>query len=175
MFVCWFLIFYPILTVLASWEHKIVLHIKKSKQKQFCVPVLQTFSNLGKFLEINKQFHVKSWLTYQSYSSVWWILSCTDVPTKLHLNFISTNCVRVTYLEALDRFLSGIWKFFVCPSQNIFFGNWSSIGLQFSEKGQCVSSHQLPNKSQDQHFFALPNARTSLDMDRTPYFDIFYV
>jgi hypothetical protein len=58
------------MTVLACWEHKNVLHIKKSKQKQFCVPVLQTFSNLGKFSEINKQFHVKSWLTYRSYSSV---------------------------------------------------------------------------------------------------------
>ena len=100
---------------------------------------------------------------------------CTVCPQNCHLNFTSTNCARVTYLEALDRFLSGIWKFFVCPSQNIFFGNWSSIRLQFSEEGQCVSSHQLPDKSQDQHFFALPNARTSLDMDRTPYFDIFYV
>ena len=38
----------------------------------------QTFSNLGKFSEINKQFHVKSWLIYRSYSSVWWILGCTD-------------------------------------------------------------------------------------------------
>ena len=41
-----------------------------SKQKQFFVSVLQTFLNLGKFSEINKQFHVKSWLTYRSYSSV---------------------------------------------------------------------------------------------------------
>jgi hypothetical protein len=32
--------------------------------------VLQTFSNLGKFSEINKQFHVKSWLMFRSYSSV---------------------------------------------------------------------------------------------------------
>ena len=37
----------------------------------------QTFSNLGKFSDINKQFHVKSWLTYRSYCSVWWILSCS--------------------------------------------------------------------------------------------------
>ena len=39
--------------------------------------LLQILSNLGKFSEINKQFDVKSWLPYQSYSSVWWILSCT--------------------------------------------------------------------------------------------------
>ena len=66
------------MTVLACWEHKIVLNIKKLKQKQFCVPVLQTFSNLGKFSEINKQFNVKSWLAYQSYSSVWLTLSCKE-------------------------------------------------------------------------------------------------
>ena len=64
---------YQLLTVLACWEHKTVSHISKSKQKQFCVPALQTFSNLGKFSEIKKQFHVKSWLTYQSYSPVLWI------------------------------------------------------------------------------------------------------
>ena len=40
--------------------------------------LLQIFSNLGKFSEIKKQFHVKSWLTYGSYSSVWWTLSCTN-------------------------------------------------------------------------------------------------
>ena len=49
---------------------------------------LQISSNLGKFLEINKQFHVKSWLTYQIYSSVWWILSCTyRVSRQLVLTF----------------------------------------------------------------------------------------
>ena len=47
-----------------------------TSKRQFFVSVLQTFSNLGKFSEINKQFHVKSWLIYRSYSSVWWILSC---------------------------------------------------------------------------------------------------
>ena len=36
----------------------------------------QAFFNLYKFSEIKKQFHVKSWLTYRSYSFVWWILSC---------------------------------------------------------------------------------------------------
>ena len=62
------------------WLSLLVGHIKlfctSKNQKQFCVPVPQIFSNLGKFSEINKQFHVKSWLTYWSYSSVWWILSC---------------------------------------------------------------------------------------------------
>ena len=76
-----FWIFTSFFTVFACvcWEHWIVLHIQTSKQKQFFVSVLQTVSNLGKFSEINKQFHVKIWLTYQSYSSVWWILSCTFI------------------------------------------------------------------------------------------------
>ena len=44
--------------------------------------MLLTFSNLGKFSEMNKQFHVKSWLTYQSYSSVWWKLSCVSIKSQ---------------------------------------------------------------------------------------------
>ena len=70
------LLIFGFLPVFVCWEHKIVLHIYMSKQKQFFAPVLQTFSNLGKFSDIIKKFHVKSWLTYQSYSSVWQILSC---------------------------------------------------------------------------------------------------
>ena len=50
--------------------------------------MLQTFSNLDKFSEINKEFHVKSWLTYWSYSSVWWILSCTYNSTILLTNIM---------------------------------------------------------------------------------------
>ena len=40
------------------------------KTKTILFSVLQTSLYLGKFSEINKQFHVKSWLTYRSYSSV---------------------------------------------------------------------------------------------------------
>ena len=50
---------------------KLFCTCKNQNKKQFCVPVLQTFSNLGIFSEINKQFHVKSRLTYRSYRSVW--------------------------------------------------------------------------------------------------------
>ena len=87
--VCWFLKIYPLLTVLA-WlgTYNCFAHLKVMTKKQFCVSVPQTFSNLGKFSEINKQFHVKSWLTYRSFSSVWWILSCTDWCTGLLLKTI---------------------------------------------------------------------------------------
>ena len=50
----------------------------KSQNKNNSVfPTMQIQSKVGKFSEINKQVHVKSWLTYLSYSSFWWILSCT--------------------------------------------------------------------------------------------------
>jgi hypothetical protein len=41
-----------------------------SKQKQFCERVLQIIVNPGKSSEINKQFHVKLWKTYQNNNSV---------------------------------------------------------------------------------------------------------
>ena len=59
----------------------------KNQNKQFCFPVLQIFSNLGKFLEINERFLVKLRQTYQSYSSVWWILSCNWCCILTHLEF----------------------------------------------------------------------------------------
>ena len=40
------------------------------KTKTILCSCAANFSNLGKFSEINKQFHVKSWLTYRSYISV---------------------------------------------------------------------------------------------------------
>ena len=51
--------------------------------------MLQIFSNLGKFLVINKQFLVKSWLTYRSYRSVWWILSCNYHHSQLGHNWVN--------------------------------------------------------------------------------------
>ena len=60
-------------------EHKIVL--------QYFVLVQQTFSNLGKFSEIKIQYYVKSWLTYWSYSSLWWILSCIDLQYRKEKSF----------------------------------------------------------------------------------------
>ena len=68
-----------------------------SKQKQLCVPMLQMFSNLGKFSEINKQFHVKSWLTYWSYNAVWWILSCNT--PQLEVRF---RCYRLFMKEKFN-------------------------------------------------------------------------
>ena len=60
-----------------GWEHKIVFVLILDVQNNFMFPTMGEQSKVGKFSEINKQFHVKSWLTYRSYSSVWWILSCT--------------------------------------------------------------------------------------------------
>ena len=63
--VCWFLKIYQDL-----W-HRIVFVLIFRCAEQFYVPNMQEQSKVGKFSEINKQFHVKSWLTYRNYSSVW--------------------------------------------------------------------------------------------------------
>ena len=68
-------------------------------QNNFMFPTIREQSKVGKFSEINKQFHVKSWLTYWSYSSVWWILSCT------------VNHFKRTNMTQNDNFFSD----HVCP------------------------------------------------------------
>ena len=71
---------YPLLTVLA-WEHRIVFVLIFRCAKQFYVP---------NDARINKQFHVKSWLTYWSYTSVLYLFSCKQTPkmaVRAHIFF----------------------------------------------------------------------------------------
>ena len=63
MFVCWFLIFYPFWLFLHVRNIKLFCTSKNQNKNNSVFLCLQIFSNLGKFSEINKQFHVKSWLT----------------------------------------------------------------------------------------------------------------
>ena len=50
-----------------GWEHKIVFVLILDVQNNFMFPTMREQSKVDKFSEINKQFHVKSWLTYQGY------------------------------------------------------------------------------------------------------------
>ena len=69
--VCWFLKIYQ---DLKHRNKELFLFWFLDVQNNFMFPTIREQSKVGKFSEINKQFHVKSWLTYRSYSSVWWIL-----------------------------------------------------------------------------------------------------
>ena len=69
LIVCWFLDFYPFWLFLHVGNIKLFcLPKRQNNSLSLCCKPFQTFAN---FLEINKQFQVKSWITYQSYSSVW--------------------------------------------------------------------------------------------------------
>ena len=68
-------------------------------QNNFTFPTMGEHAKVGKFSEINKQFHVKSWLTYQSCNSVWWILSC--IGTKRTLIATSKNFSPIVAFSAL--------------------------------------------------------------------------
>ena len=95
-----------------------------SKNQNKSVPV---FANLGKFLEINKQFHVKSWLRYRSYSSVWWILSCTNfIYVDLFVNdkFNDSNWKeRNSWWKkghlTPHTFMKTLWNSYLCANKNV--------------------------------------------------------
>ena len=87
-------------------------------QNNFMFPTMGEQSKVGKFSEINKQFHVKSWLTYRSYSSVWWILSCSSDVTKSKLKerlhqilWLSQNVwtFQKSYINTYCMIFSHIW------------------------------------------------------------------
>ena len=95
-------------------------HQKSSKQKQFCVHVQQIIVNPGKLLEIPRQYHVISWLTYWNYNSVWCSLSCK---IKFH-TLISKVGQRI-------HFVCNIFKqkwYFIVQKLKYFFWIFSATG-----------------------------------------------
>ena len=67
---------YLFLPAFAWFAHKIVLQIKT---KQFDEHIMQKLVRTGKFTEINKQSHVKFWLSWRKYRTVSYSFSCTDL------------------------------------------------------------------------------------------------
>ena len=100
----------------------------------------QNFSNLGKFSEINKQFPVKSWLTYRSYSSVWWILSFTfnDLICSLCNHTKQGNKQNQLCWFVLTSTSAYIqWLTFITGNLEIL--AWLSIFIAIFYKGQLIS------------------------------------
>ena len=78
------LLIYGFLPVLVCCDLKIVLHWYENQNKNNFVIMC------CKSLEILKQYHVISMLTYRNYNSVWRTLSCnTPFKTEVYINFYS--------------------------------------------------------------------------------------
>ena len=105
---------------------------KSQNKNNFVFLCCNFFSNLGRFSEINKQFHVKSWLTYRSYRSVWYLFSCMITSPiwrfiifliKFHFWFFQGRQSGTVSTWSI----SGLWKIFgkIIPRRM-----WMQSGLQ---------------------------------------------
>ena len=69
---------------------------------------MQEQSKVGKKSEINKQFHVKSWLTYRSYRSARYLFSCSyytfmnKLVKSMQRSFKTDNTYSLDTLNAPD-------------------------------------------------------------------------
>ena len=74
-------------------------------QNNFMFPTMQEQSKVGKKSEINKQFHVKSWLTYRSYRSVWYLFSCKSgnfgEKSRVKAGAWKLKCFFINYFKSL--------------------------------------------------------------------------
>ena len=66
-----------------------------------------------KDLPVSKLYHVRSWLTYRNYNSVWWTLSCIVMNVAKSLNAKSRCYFRKTFPQfRKDYYKKWIWKDF---------------------------------------------------------------
>ena len=150
MFAYWFLkIYQDLKRFAATGTQNYFLFWFLDGQNNFMFQLLQIFSNLGNFSEINKQTFVIWWLNSRRYRSVWYLFSCTmctrwfrdEELSRMHLHlqiqilnaFPEFLCFYFQVYLSLDRYLAVVypvrsisWRT-VCNACVLIFLTWLVI------------------------------------------------